>query len=126
MVVSYFISSVFVVCFVALQTILDPNKPAGSLQADGSVVEFGGNTPTGGKFAKAWNMHGWVADPDHKGDSGFKKKSQSFYDDDVDDVQDGSADDMRNKDSERQARIRKEVLKCTPEEDDDDDDDDDE
>ena len=105
-----------------LKTILDPNKPSGSLQADGSAVEFGGNTPTGGKFAKPWNMHGWTADPEHQGDSGFMKKFQSFYDGDV---QDGTAANKLDKDAEHQARIREEVLKCTPEEDDDDDDDDD-
>ena len=50
------------------------------MHADSSDIEFGGNTPSGGKFAEPWNWHGWSADPKHKGDSGFKKKSQSYYD----------------------------------------------
>jgi hypothetical protein len=51
------------------------------MHADGSPVEFGGNTPTGGKFAQPWDWHGWSADPKHRGDSGFNRKSQSYYDD---------------------------------------------
>lgn len=85
------------------KTTLDPNSNPGTLQRDGSPVEFGGNTPTGGKFAEKWDMHGWSADPEHSGPSGFKTKNQSFYDD--------------RKDDDRKARIQKEVEKCTPSDD---------
>ena len=80
------------------QAVLNPNKNPGFLQRDGSPIEFGGNTPSGGKFAESWDMHGWTADPDHAGPSGFKTKSKSVYDGDAD----------------RQARIRKKVEQCTP------------
>lgn len=82
-----------------VQATLDPNSNPGTLQRDGSAVEFGGNTPTGGKFAEKWDMHGWSADPEHRGDSGFKIKKRSFYD---------------NQEDDRKARIQKEVEKCTP------------
>jgi hypothetical protein len=81
------------------QTVMDPKHNPGFVQHDGSPIEFGGNTPTGGKFAEPWDMHGWTADPEHRGDSGFKTKAKSYYD---------AYDD-------RQARIQKEVNKCTPE-----------
>ena len=77
---------------------MDPNANPGTLQRDGSPMEFGGNTPTGGKFAEKWDMHGWSADPKHNGPSGFKVKGKSVYDEKDD----------------RQARIKKEVEKCTP------------
>lgn len=96
------------ICLPITQTVMDPNAPPGTMHADGSKVEFGGNTPTGGKFAEPWDWHGWTADPQHKGDSGFKRKSRSYYD-----------SDETVKDAERQARIRKEVSKCTPQDEDD-------
>jgi hypothetical protein len=80
---------------------LDPNKNPGFLQQDGTPIEFGGNTPTGGKFAEPWDMHGWTADPKHRTPSGLKVKPKSVY---------GEEDD-------RQARVQKEVRKCTPEDD---------
>ncbi|CAJ1943583.1 unnamed protein product [Cylindrotheca closterium] len=82
-----------------VNTTLDPNANPGTIQRDGSTVEFGGNTPTGGKFAEKWDMHGWSADPEHRGPSGLKTKPKSFYD---------------KMDDDRKARIQKEVEKCTP------------
>jgi hypothetical protein len=64
---------------------VDPNKESGSVQLDGTEVEFGGNTPSGGKFAVPWNLHGWSADPAHDGPSNFKVKPFSYYDEDSDD-----------------------------------------
>ncbi len=78
------------------QAVMDPKHNPGFVQHDGSPIEFGGNTPTGGKFAEPWDIHGWTADPKHRGDSGFKTKAKSYY-------------------GGRQARIQKEVSKCTPE-----------
>ena len=64
---------------------MDPNKNPGSPpQEDGSPVEFYGNTPSGGKFASPWSLHGWSADPDHRGNSGFKIKAKSVYDEGFD------------------------------------------
>ena len=81
---------------------LDPNTNSGSIQHDGTPIEFGGNTPSGGKFAEPWDMHGWTADPEHKKPSGLKTKTRSVY----------------GEDDDRQARVRKEVAKCTPPDDD--------
>ncbi len=86
---------------VLLQAVMmDPKHNPGFVQHDGSPIEFGGNTPTGGKFAEPWDRHGGTADPEHRGDSGFKTNAKSYYYDAHDD---------------RQARIRKEVSKCTRE-----------
>jgi hypothetical protein len=60
---------------------MDPNSNAGEIRHDGSPIEFG-NTPSGGKFQEPWKLHGWTADPEHDGDSGFKVKKTSVYDDD--------------------------------------------
>ena len=57
---------------------MDPNKNPGQVHHDGSPVEFG-NTPSGGKFASPWTLHGWTADPEHKGNSGFKTSHVSVY-----------------------------------------------
>ena len=71
--------SCFVSSFFTNQTVLDPKHNAGHVERDGSPLEFGGNTPSGGKFAVPWDMHGWTADPEHRGDSGFKTKDKSVY-----------------------------------------------
>ena len=64
---------------------MDPKRETGFIQRDESDVEFGGNTPSGGKFAVPWDMHGWSADTLHDGPSGFKIKPFSYYDEDNDD-----------------------------------------
>jgi hypothetical protein len=67
-------------------------------QRDGTLIEFGGNTPTGGKFAEPWVMHGWTADAEHGSPSGLKVKPKTFY----------------TEEHDRKARIQKEVEKCDP------------
>jgi hypothetical protein len=83
---------------------LDPKLNAGTLQRDETPVEFGGNTPSGGKFAEPWDWHGWMADPAHRTDT-FKRKTQTYY---------GSEEEDDDKNARRKARIQKEVAKCTP------------
>ena len=41
------------------------DKDAEPARKPGQEIEFG-NTPTGGKFAEHWDMHGWTADEEHK------------------------------------------------------------
>jgi hypothetical protein len=41
-----------------LQTMLDAKHESGFIERDETPVEFGGNTPSGGKFAVPWDMHG--------------------------------------------------------------------
>jgi hypothetical protein len=67
---------------------LDHKREVGFIQKDQSQVEFGGNTPSGGKFAVPWNLHGWSADPKHDGPSNFKVKPFSYYDEAGDDNND--------------------------------------
>lgn len=95
---------------------------AGTIQRDDTPIEFGGNTPSGGKFAEPWDWHGWMADPAHRGDSGFKRKPQTYY---HEEGKEASAAAAAAEDAARKTRIQKEVAKCTPPDDDDDDDDDD-
>jgi hypothetical protein len=68
-----------------IQTELDPKRESGFLQRDGSEVEFGGNTPSGGKFAVPRDMHDCSADRLHAGPSGFKIKPFSYDYEDGDD-----------------------------------------
>mmetsp|Transcript_26346 Transcript_26346/g.62695 ORF Transcript_26346/g.62695 Transcript_26346/m.62695 type:complete len:109 (-) Transcript_26346:380-706(-) len=63
-----------------VNTLLDAKRDTGFIQRDETPLEFGGNTPSGGKFAVPWDMHGWTADSDHDGPSGFKVKPFSYYD----------------------------------------------
>mmetsp|Transcript_30240 Transcript_30240/g.50243 ORF Transcript_30240/g.50243 Transcript_30240/m.50243 type:complete len:86 (-) Transcript_30240:252-509(-) len=83
-------------------------------------------------------MHGWSADPQHDGPSGFKVKTSSYYDGNETEASPSPSPKVLptltavTMDPERAARVQKEVCKCTPpdddddnEEDDDDDDDDD-
>jgi hypothetical protein len=51
------------------KSLMDPKHKPGFVQHDGSPIEFGGNTPTGGIFAKPWDMHGWTADPEIRGEN---------------------------------------------------------
>lgn len=37
---------------------LDAKHESGFIERDETPVEFGGNTPSGGKFAVPWDMHG--------------------------------------------------------------------
>lgn len=117
-----------------------------SSSSSSSFLEFGGNTPSGGKFAEPWNWHGWTAYPQHSGDTNFKRKAQSYYDgitttnmvtSSSDGQQAGDGDDSDDDDGHkkhrrsrrrrrRQERIQKEKEKCTPADDDDDDDDEEE
>ena len=92
---------------------MDPNKNAGEIQHDGSPVEFG-NTPSGGKFAAPWSLHGWTADPLHRGDSGFKIKDQSVYATaTATATATASSGTMEYMDEARRARIEKEKCKCS-------------
>lgn len=50
-----------------VQTKLDPNREKDFIQHDNSEVEFG-NTPSGGKFAEPWGLHGFTTDPKHQSD----------------------------------------------------------
>lgn len=103
-----------------MNTSLDPHKDDRFVQRDDTHVEFGGNTPSGGKFAEPWDMHGWTGDPKHSGDLGFKIRSNSCYD-----GKPSTLVKTASKDSERAARVQKEAEKCTPSDEDDDDFDDD-
>ena len=101
---------------------MDPHKnPGSSPQHDGSPIEFYGNTPTGGRFASPWSLHGWTADPQHSGDSGFKIKKKSIYDDD------GAPDDEDLKEKQAKKRLEREAMlaqsakSCAIPDDDDDD-----
>lgn len=98
---------------------MDPGKNAGTLKRDERFpLEFGGNTPSGGKFSERWYWHGWMADPQHRGDSHFKRKKHS--------VVDAEYDAASEKEKLRQLRSQKDAEYDEEDGDDDDDYDDDE
>eukprot|EP00339_Tiarina_fusa_P021654 CAMPEP_0116996322 /NCGR_PEP_ID=MMETSP0472-20121206/168_1 /TAXON_ID=693140 ORGANISM="Tiarina fusus, Strain LIS" /NCGR_SAMPLE_ID=MMETSP0472 /ASSEMBLY_ACC=CAM_ASM_000603 /LENGTH=650 /DNA_ID=CAMNT_0004694907 /DNA_START=127 /DNA_END=2076 /DNA_ORIENTATION=+ len=54
-----------------VSTTMDPNKDKDYIRHEGQEW---GNTPSGGRFPKAWGDHGWTSDPKHADDANFKLK----------------------------------------------------